>query len=331
MKYRKFAGTSVEVSEISFGCWTLGGLNWVNGTPNGWANVDEDEVLAGVKAGIDAGVNHFDNADVYGNGRAERLLGKVLHRLGVRSTDFVIATKVGHFPGTAEHAYEPAHIRSQLEQSLINLRRDYVDIFYFHHADFGPDDRYLPEAAATMDALVKEGKVRLKGQSAYSVDEFERTIPIVKPQLIQTWANILDDRYIRNGGRMDNLMKKENLSAVIFAPLAKGLLLDKYDASKPPSFDEGDTRRGRAEFQTESLKRLKPKLEKMKARFGSSTEELAAVAMNYILVNPHVACVIPGFRNEKQARCNLAPSTKDLTAADLDFIREIFAEDQKQD
>ncbi len=53
------------MSEISFGCWTMGGLNWVNGNPNGWANVDEDEVTAGIKRGLDAGVNHFDNADVY--------------------------------------------------------------------------------------------------------------------------------------------------------------------------------------------------------------------------------------------------------------------------
>ena len=81
MNYRKLGRSDLEVSEISFGCWTLGGLNWVNGQPNGWANVDEDEVVEAVKAGLDAGVNHFDNADVYGNGRAERMLARVLARL----------------------------------------------------------------------------------------------------------------------------------------------------------------------------------------------------------------------------------------------------------
>jgi myo-inositol catabolism protein IolS len=118
MNYRPLGTTDVKVSEISFGCWTMGGLNWVNGQPNGWANVDEGEITAGIKAAIDAGVNHFDNADVYGNGRAERMLARVLDRLGVKSTDFVIATKIGWFPGTAEHAYEPAHIRHECEQSL---------------------------------------------------------------------------------------------------------------------------------------------------------------------------------------------------------------------
>src|ERR1700722_9725983 len=168
MKYRTLGNSGVKVSEISFGCWTMGGLNWVNGSPNGWANVDEDEITAGIKSAIDAGVNHFDNADVYGNGRAERMLSRVFDRLGVKSTDFVVATKIGHFPGTAEHAYEPAHIRHQCEQSLINLDRDYIDLYYFHHGSFGENDRHLHPTAATLGALVKEGKVRLKGQSPYS-------------------------------------------------------------------------------------------------------------------------------------------------------------------
>src|SRR5438067_625919 len=110
MNYRELARTGVKVSEISFGCWTMGGLNWVNGVPNGWADVNEDDVTAGIKAALDAGVNHFDNADVYGNGRAERMLTRVLERLGVKSTDLIIATKIGWFPGTADNPYEPAHI-----------------------------------------------------------------------------------------------------------------------------------------------------------------------------------------------------------------------------
>src|SRR5207244_9483722 len=107
MKYREIGSSGVKVSEISFGCWTMGGLNFVNGTPNGWADVNEDEITTGIKAAIDAGVNHFDNADVYGNGRAERMLARVFDTLGVQSTDFISATKIGHFHGTDVHAYDP--------------------------------------------------------------------------------------------------------------------------------------------------------------------------------------------------------------------------------
>src|SRR5580700_10733621 len=202
------------------------GSSWVNGTPNGWANVDEDEVVRAIKTGLDAGVNHFDNADVYGNGRAERMLARAFKKLGVKSTDYIVATKIGHFPGTAEHAYTPAHIRHQCEQSLINLQRDYIDLYYFHHGSFGD---HLHSAAETMDKLVKEGKVRLKGQSAYSEDDFEKAVPVVNPQVLQSWAHALDDRFIRPGSRVSKLMEKHGLSFVAFSPLAQALLLDKYD------------------------------------------------------------------------------------------------------
>ena len=325
MQYRPLGTSDVKVSEISFGCWTMGGLNWVNGSPNGWANVDEDEITAGIKAAVEAGVNHFDNADVYGNGRAERMLARVFDRLGLKSTDFVVATKIGHFPGTADHAYEPAHIRHQCEQSLINLKRDHIDLYYFHHGDFGPNAGRLEDAAATMDALVTEGKVRVKGQSAYSADDFERAVPVVRPQVLQSWAHALDDQFVRPGSRVSTLMETHGLTFVAFSPLAQGRLLDKYDPANPPQFEPGDHRRGSGAFGAEAIAALKPKLAALKARFGDTTEDLAAMALGYILAQPRVACVIPGFRNERQAHCNLAAEGRPLTAADLDFIRQTLA------
>jgi len=322
MKRRKIGKSNVEVSEISFGCWTMGGLNWVNGSPNGWANVDEDEVVRAIKVGLDAGVNHFDNADVYGNGKAERMLARAFKKLGVKSTDYIIASKIGHFPGTAEHAYEPAHIRHQCEQSLINLQRDYLDIYYFHHGDFGPGRRYLSAAAETMNQLVKEGKVRVKGLSAYSEQDFEDIVPIVQPEALQSWAHALDDHFVRPSSRLVNLMEKHDLTFVAFSPLAQGALLDKYDPAKPPTFEPGDNRKDSKSFSAERLTMLKPKLEKLKARFGSSTEALAATALNYILAQPRVACVIPGFRNERQAQCNLEATRQTLSPDDVQFIRQ---------
>ena len=127
MKYRPLGTSGVQVSEVSFGCWTMGGLNWVNGSPNGWANVDEDEIVRAIKTGLDAGVNHFDNADVYGNGRAERMLARAFKKLGVKSTDYIVATKIGHFPGTAESRFRarahPAPVRAVADQSRARLHR----------------------------------------------------------------------------------------------------------------------------------------------------------------------------------------------------------------
>jgi myo-inositol catabolism protein IolS len=322
MKYRNLGTSDVKVSEISFGCWTMGGLNWVNGSPNGWADVNEDEVTAGIKAAVDAGVNHFDNADVYGNGKAERMLARVFDRLGVKTTDMIIATKIGHFPGTAAHAYEPAHIRHQCHQSLINLKRDYIDLYYLHHGDFGPNAQYLAGAADTMDRLVKEGKIRLKGQSAYSEADFERAVPVVKPVVLQSWAHALDDHFIQPGSRLDKLMEQHKLGFVAFGPLAQGRLLDKFDPKNPPQFEPGDHRKGNNSFSSAEIEKLKPKLAKLKQRFGPATEDLAAMALNYLLSFPRVACVIPGFRNERQARCNLAGAGRSFSQDDVKFVRD---------
>lgn len=325
MNKRELGRTGVFVSEISLGCWTMGGLNWVNGNANGWANVDEDEIAAAIKVGVDAGVNHFDNADVYGNGKAEQMLRRVLDRLGLKSEDFVIATKVGHFPGTAAHAYEPAHIRHQCEQSLINLNREYIDVYYFHHGDFGKSDMYLDDAAETMDRLVEEGKVRVKGQSAYSNDDFLRVTPRVRPAVLQSWAHALDTRFIDPGSPVGDLLAKEEMTFVAFSPLAQARLLDKYDPSKPPSFEPGDHRQNSGAFSAEAIAELKPKLTKLKERFGDSIEDLAAVALNYVLAFPNVACVIPGFRNERQVKVNVGGAGRVLTPEDLEFIKATLA------
>lgn len=325
MKQRELGQSGVFVSEISLGCWTMGGLNWVDGVPNGWANVDEDEVTSAIKAGIEAGVNHFDNADVYGNGRAERMLARCLDKLGVKSTDLVIATKMGHHPGTAAHAYEPAHIRHQCEQSLINLKRDFIDLYYFHHGNFGPGDQYLSDAAEVMDRLVEEGKVRVKGQSAYSAADFAKTIPVVRPSVLQSWAHALDTQFIRPGSQVAQLLEQHGITFVAFSPLAQGRLLDKYDPANPPAFEPGDNRANSGAFKPEAILALKPKLEKLKARFGDSVEDLAAMALNYLLAFPNVACVIPGFRNERQVRVNVGASGRTLSQEDLDFIAQVFA------
>lgn len=334
MRYRQVGKTNIKVSEIGFGCWTMGGPNWStsNGQPIGWADVNEEEVLEGIKVGLDAGVNHWDNADVYGNGRAERLLGQCFKKLGVKRVDQVIATKVGHFRGTAAFAYEPTNIRHQCEQSLRNLQTDVIDIYYFHHGTFvgpgidGKDRDFLNEAAATMHALVKEGKVRAIGQSAYSEEDFERAVPVVRPDVLQNKANMRYDPFIRPGGKIPALMQKYNCSFVGFGPLDQGILLDKFDPENPPKFAEGDYRNNRKDMLGEALRELKPKMTKLKEKFGNSTEALSSVACRFVLGHDYVCSTIPGFRNARQAACNVkGASDAPLTQDELTFCRALFA------
>ncbi len=323
MKYRKLGKSDIEVSEISLGCWTMGGLNWVNGDPNGWANVDENEIAEAINYAIDHGVNHFDNADVYGNGRAERMLARIL---GNRTNNFIITTKIGWFPGTAANAYEPAHIRHQCEQSLINLKRDYIDLYYFHHGWFGDSDEYLDDAIQVMYKLKDEGKIRLIGQSAYSHKDFQKLIPKVKPDVIQTFANTVERTFIDEGNPTRKLIEEKQISMVAFRPLYEGLLLDKYKKENPPQFENGDHRKGLPRFSRESLEKLEPKLNSIKEKFGSSTEELARVAQQFVLKYDFTAAVIPGFRNLQQVKINLAEMDNPLTDDEFEFVKSVFTE-----
>ena len=245
MQYRKLGKSDILVSEISLGCATLGGPTWMHGKSCGWPEPDEDAMALSIKTAVDAGVNHFDNADLYGNGKAERMLARILMRLGLNSEDFIISSKVGHFKGTADHAFEPAHIRHQCEQSLINLKRDYIDLYYFHHDNFGD---FLHPAADTMNQLVKEGKVRLKGQSGYNENTLCEAIDVVKPEVIQSWASLLGHPFIGPETKIGKLLEKQTLSFTAFSPLAQGLLLDIYDPNSPPQFEDGDNRLGNPKF-----------------------------------------------------------------------------------
>lgn len=337
MRYRTLGRTDIKVSEIGFGCWTMGGPNWssANGQSIGWADVNQNDINEGIRVGIEAGVNHWDNADVYGNGRAERSLAAAFKALNVKRESQVIATKVGHFKGTAPCAYEPAHIRNQCEQSLRNLRSDYIDIYYFHHGTYiGPDYNdqphdYLHEAAATMHALVKEGKVRAIGQSAYSDDDFARAIPVLKPHVLQNKANLRSDDFIRPGCALQKLMKEHGCTFVAFGPLDQGILLDKFDPENPPAFEPGDYRNNRKDFAPATLRAVREKLQKVRTRFSTpgrdATETLASIAQRWVLAHDNVCSVIPGFRNARQAKCNVGAAKDQLMQdADVAWLRELF-------
>ena len=322
MKYRKLGKSDIKVSEISLGCWTMGGLNWVNGDPNGWANVNESEISEAINYAIDNGVTHFDNADVYGNGRAERMLARIL---GNRTNNFIIATKIGWFPGTAAHAFEPQHIRHQCEQSLINLNRDYIDLYYFHHGHFGDNEEYLDDAIEVMYKLREEGKIRLIGQSAYSNEDFQKLIPKVKPEVIQSYANAGEKIFIDEKSLTRKLIEENQISFVAFRPLGQGLLLDKYNKDSLPKFEDGDHRKGSDNFSIERLADLEPRLEKLKTKFGSSVEELARVALQYLLHYKFMGAAIPGFRNLNQVKVNLSGMDQPLTYDEFKFINSVFA------
>lgn len=322
MKYNKIGLTDISISEISLGCWALGGLNWENGNiSSGWTPVIESEAIDAIHYALDKGVNHFDNADVYGNGKAERLLAKALNS---SSTNVTVSSKVGWFKGTANNAYEPLNIRHQCEQSLLNLKRNVIDIYYFHHGNFGKNDEYLDDAIDTFHRLKEEGKIRAIGLSTYSQKDFKRLIPKIKPSVVQSWAHIMDYHFITQNSILMNLCDEFNISFIGFSPLNQGILLNKYKSSNPPSFPDGDHRSKSEKFKPSYLKKAEKGLKETGDIFGNSTEEYARLALQFVLYHKNVAAVIPGFRNKKQVKMLLHACSRYLDGNEMAMIRKAY-------
>lgn len=322
MKYRTIGSTGIDISEIGLGCWTLGGLNWEDGRfSNGWSPIDPDEARRAIRYALDRGVTHFDNADVYGNGAAERLLAEGLDE---QSKDIVISSKVGWFSGTALHAYEPRHIYHQCEQSLINLKRDYIDIYYFHHGNFGKEDCYLDDACAIMEKLRDEGKIRCVGLSAYSERDFSRLVPKIMPEVVQSWAHIMDYHFVSLNSPLMKLCTKYKMSFIAFSPLNQGILLNKYSSLNPPQFPDGDHRNNSKKFKQEYLAYAEKGIANIKESLGCEDKALIRLALQFILYHDNVAGVIPGFRNIEQVKMNLSAANSPLNGKEMSLIRNAF-------
>lgn len=323
MKYNCISDTNIKISEISLGCWTLGGLNWEHKTiSSGWAPVNKTEALKAIDFAIDKGVNHFDNADVYGNGKAEKLLGKALKK---RSEEIIVSSKVGWLKNIGAPPYTPSNIRHQCETSLQNLQRDVIDLYYFHHGNFGKNDIYLDDALEMMHRLKEEGKIREIGLSTYSQRDFKRLIPKIKPKVIQSWAHIMDYHFITQNSITMNLCKEFNISFIAFSPLNQGILLNKYSSKNPPIFENGDHRSRSEKFHPSYLKRAEKGLKETGDFFGNSPEEYARLALQFVLYHDNVTAVIPGFRNLEQVKINLETSGRFLKGDEMTFIRKAYS------
>ncbi|HUO86937.1 MAG TPA: aldo/keto reductase, partial [Thermoanaerobaculia bacterium] len=156
--------TGVEVPAIGFGTWGHGGSDEnFRGESVGWSGHDDQAARAALVRGWELGLTHWDTADVYGDGRAERIIGSLWDR--VPRDDVFLASKVGYDPGVYEHFYHPRLIEERLARSLRALATDHVDLYYFHHCDFGPDDRHLEPALELFHRFRDQGRIRWIGLS----------------------------------------------------------------------------------------------------------------------------------------------------------------------
>ncbi|CAB3757197.1 Aldo-keto reductase IolS [Paraburkholderia humisilvae] len=293
--HRRFGRTGWDVSEIGFGAWAIGGA---------WGDVSEADARQAVHAALDAGTTFIDTADVYGDGRSERIIRDVLHERGGKRP--VVATKAGRRlnPHVAD-GYTKANIEAFIDRSRENLGVDTLDLVQLHCP---PTDVYFrPQLFEGLDELVAAGKLRHYGVSVERVEEALKAIEYPNVVSVQIIYNLFRQRPAQLFFR-EALAK--NVAVIVRVPLASGMLTGKLNAQSTfaaddhrhfnrhgEAFDVGETFSGVPyDVALEAVDALRP--------YVPQGATMAQFALRWILMEKAVSVVIPGAKNAAQAQAN---------------------------
>lgn len=318
MRHIRLGRTNVEVPTVSLGTWGHGGPLVSEGASVGWSGHDDDAAKQALVAAHRAGITHWDTADAYGDGHAETLIGEVFGEVPRR--DIFLATKFGWVREPGTHYYDPGFMRKQCDRSLRNLKTDVIDLYYFHHCDFGPNDEYFDDALAVMRSLRDQGKIRFVGLSDWDSKKIMKFIRRADPDVVQPYRNLIDDDYEPSG--LKKWVDDHDLGVAFFSPIKHGLLLGKYKEAK--QFPEGDFRSGVAGFNDpEAIARYRRAAEAMRKHFDGHSEPVLHAVIGALLTGNETACVLLGQRNEQQVRAASAVG-EPLSPDEAAWVRRVF-------
>lgn len=338
LEQRYLPGVNTSVSVIGAGCWTIGGAATNHGTPIGWGDVDPEAAYAGLAHAHELGVTLYDTADVYGLGRSERLLGRLLRQ--VRRDELVIASKVGYFAGTARHPYQPAQIRHQLATTLDNLGTDYLDIYFLHSTDFGAHDHHLPVAVELMSQFRRQGLIRAVGLRAphtfaeqwagedsprgATTRRWLRLFHTIRPDILTARCNLLSPVYAAGETDIFAFARHHGAGILIKQALGQGLLVRPHTTSLPASFSLGDHRRTDPMFTAENRHHIARRLAPLRAAYGDDPATLARIALRYALHRAPDAAVLVGFRDADQIRTSITCLRDPLPPEEITKIQALL-------
>jgi aryl-alcohol dehydrogenase-like predicted oxidoreductase len=315
MNYRPLGRTGWNISEISFGAWAIGGA---------WGEVTDEESLAALNQAIDSGINFIDTADVYGNGRSHRLIGKLKK---ARKEEIIVATKVGRrLPKQTVEGYSRANLTSWVDYNLLDLNTEVLDLVQLHCP---PTDAYYhPEIFGMLDDLVQAGKIRFYGVSVERVEEGLKAMEYPNVQSVQIIFNCFRQRPAELFFPQAKLKQVGVLARV---PLASGLLTGKFGPDskfanddhrhfnrRGQQFDVGET------FSGVDYDVALAAVEELRALVLDGLS-MSQFALRWILMFDAVSCAIPGGKRPSQVTDNaktsdLPPLTPEIMAA----VRNIY-------
>jgi aryl-alcohol dehydrogenase-like predicted oxidoreductase len=317
METREISRLGRRVSAIGLGCWQLGA---------DWGDVEESDALAVLNTAADAGVTFFDTADVYGDGRSEKLVGRFRAERG--DDNLFVATKMGRREAQVPENYVAAKFDAWNDRSRRNLGMDRLDLVQLHCP---PTSVYSTDAVYdALDSLVERGRV---GAYGVSVETCEEALTALARPHIASVQIILNCLRLKPLEQVLPAAAEAGAGIIVRVPLASGLLSGKYTAATTfgendhrnfnrdgGAFDVGETFSGVPfDVGLEAVERLRGVL--------PEGQTLAQFALRWILDQPGVSVVIPGARNPEQARANtVAAGLPPLDAKAAETVREVYDE-----
>ena len=317
MERRRLGKTGFEASVIGFGAWAIGGA---------WGEVEDTTSYAALVAAFESGVNFFDTADVYGDGRSERLIARLRREAG---GSLFVATKAGRrAPEQRVEHYSPENLVAWVDRSRENLEMETLDLVQLHCP---PTDLYYhPEVFAALDALVARGRIAHYGVSVERVEEGLKSLDYPGVSTVQIIYNAFRQRPAE---RFLPAASAAGVGVIARVPLASGLLTGKF--TRETRFAEDDhrnfNRRGEAfdvgeTFAGVDLDTGLAAVEELRSLLPEG-ETLAGLALRFCLSNPGVSTVIPGAKTPEQARANARAGERGpLDAKTLERITALYRE-----
>jgi aryl-alcohol dehydrogenase-like predicted oxidoreductase len=316
MQYRELGRTGWKVSEISFGAWAIGGA---------WGDVDDAESLAALNRAIELGVNFIDTADVYGDGRSERLVAQVVRdHPGQR---IYVATKAGRrLPKQVVEGYSRENLTAWVDRSLKNLGTDTIDLLQLHCPP--QEVYYRPEVFGILDDFVSAGKLRHYGVSVEKVEEAVKAAEFPGVQSVQIIFNMFRHRPAE---RFFALAQEKQVGILARVPLASGLLTGKMKPDSRFAADDHRTfnRNGEAFDRGETFSGVPYEVglaavEELRGLVPAGAT-LTQLALRWILMFDAVTCAIPGAKRPGQAEDNISAADLPALSADvMDAAQDVY-------
>ncbi len=300
MHYRNLGRSGLKVSALSFGAWVTFG-----------EQVRDDTALALMQAARDTGVNFFDNAEIYANGEAERMMGRVLKKLGWKRSDLVLSTKIfwgDGGDGPNDTGLSRKHITEGARAALQRLGTDYVDLVFCHRPDL---ETPMEETVHAMDLLIRQGLALYWGTSEWTAEQIRHADGIARREHLTPPTMEQPQYHMFHRERVESellpLYRDLGLGLTTWSPLASGILTGKYNDGIPkgsrldtPGYEylRRHISDARGQDRIARVRRLTPIAE----RLGGTMVQLA---LAWLLTNPHVSTVITGASSVEQLRENM--------------------------